>query len=44
MVKNSTDVGRPVQEELEEHLRQQEQTGLDAEVHWEQLVVVIEKQ
>jgi hypothetical protein len=44
VVEDGAHVGRPVQEELEEDLRHQEETGFDAEVHREQLVVVVEQQ
>lgn len=44
VVEDGADVGRPVQEELEEDLGHEEGAGLDAEVHGEELVVVVEQQ
>lgn len=44
VVEDGPHVARPVQEQLEEHLRHQKQAGLNAEVHWEQLVVVVQQQ
>ena len=44
VVEDGAHVGRPVQEQLEEDLGHEEEASLDAEVHREELVVVVEQQ